>query len=94
MKVTGAQVRAARALLRWTIGDLADAADVGISTVQAIERTDGLPVIKGGGVETTLEHRESAREATLAKIVRTLTDAGITFLPENAQGVGVRGRLK
>jgi transcriptional regulator with XRE-family HTH domain len=33
MKATGAQIRAARAFLRWTIADLAKEAGVGISTV-------------------------------------------------------------
>jgi len=30
----------------------------------------------------------------IAKIVATMEKAGITFLPANAQGVGLRGRIK
>ena len=36
-EITGAQVRMARASLRWSIAELAERANVGISTVQAIE---------------------------------------------------------
>jgi transcriptional regulator with XRE-family HTH domain len=93
MKVTGAQIRAARAFLRWTIADLAKAADIGSSTVQALEATDGVPTIKGGGVEPTLEHREAVRNVSLARAVRALEKAGIEFLPERGGSVGLRGRL-
>ena len=94
MKVTGAQIRAARAFLRWTIADLANAADIGSSTVQALEATDGVPTIKGGGVEPTLEHREAVRNEAIAKVKEALEAAGMTFLPANAQGVGLRGRIE
>lgn len=94
MKVTGAQIRAARAFLKWTIADLAEKADVGISTIQAVEKYDGIPAIKGGGVMPTLEHRESSRIQALDKITAALTDAGITFLPDAPSGIGLRGRLK
>jgi hypothetical protein len=92
MEVTGAQVRAARAFLKWTIADLAKAADVSISSIQVIESNDGPPVIKGGGVETTLDHRAAARAEVVKKIERAFVNAGITFLPANAQGNGIRGR--
>lgn len=92
MEITGAQVRAARAYLKWTIGRLAKEADVGISSIQVIERSDGPPTIRGGGVETTLDHREAARAEVVRKIERALVAAGITFLPANAQGNGIRGR--
>ncbi|MGY8709522.1 transcriptional regulator [Bradyrhizobium sp. 18BD] len=85
MQITGAQVRAARAFLKWTIADLATAADVGISTVQEIEKVE--PRAVSG------HWRVNAREEALEKIRRALTAAGITFLPANAQGVGIRGSL-
>jgi len=94
MKVTGAQIRAARAFLRWTIADLAKAADIGGSTVQALEATDGVPTIKGGGVEPTLEHREAVRNEAITRAVRALEKAGITFLSETPNGVGLRGRIE
>ncbi|MDI3564948.1 transcriptional regulator [Bradyrhizobium sp. Arg816] len=86
MRITGAQIRAARAFLRWTIADLANAAAVGNSTVQEIEKIDGEPTI-----ESSLQWRSQARVEALEKIQRALTDAGITFLPANTQGVGIRG---
>jgi len=87
MKVTGAQFRAARAFLKWTIADLAKAAGVGVSTVQEIEKFDGEPRI-----ESNLQWRSAARDEAIEKIERAFVNAGITFLPANAQGSGIRGR--
>ena len=92
MEVTGAQVRAARAFLKWTIADLATAADVSISSIQVIESKDGAPTIKGGGVEPTLDHRMAARAEVMGKITRALTAAGIIFLPPTEKGSGIRGK--
>jgi transcriptional regulator with XRE-family HTH domain len=44
-EITGAQIRAARALVRWTAADLANSASVGISTIRRAEAEDGLPSI-------------------------------------------------
>jgi transcriptional regulator with XRE-family HTH domain len=87
MKITGAQVRAARAFLRWTIADLAAAAGIGLSTIQEVEKIDGEP-----RVVSTLQWRSDARDEALTKIRSALEKAGITFLPESPQGVGLRGR--
>ena len=89
MAVTGAQIRAARAFLKWTAAELAKAAGVGVSTVQEIEKFDGEPRI-----ESNLRWRSAARDEAIEKIERALVDAGITFLPANAQGSGIRGRIK
>lgn len=89
MKITGAQIRAARAFLRWTIDDLAMKADVGLSTIQKVEDVDGEP-----RVAPTLQWRTDARDEALTKIRSALEKAGITFLPESAHGVGLRGRHK
>lgn len=89
MKITGAQIRAARAFLRWTIADLAKNAGVGVSTIQEIEKIDGEPRI-----ESNLQWRSAARDEAIEKIERALVDAGITFLPTNGQGSGIRGRPK
>ena len=89
MKITGAQIRAARAFLRWTIADLATAADVGISTIQEVEKVDGEP-----RVASALQWRSDARDEALKKISEALARAGITLLPETAQGVGLRGKHK
>ena len=47
-----------------------------------LEATDGVPTIKGGGVEPTLEYREAVRNEAIARAVRALEAAGITFLSE------------
>ena len=44
--ISGAQVRAARALLGWTAKELARKASVGISTVQRIENAAGPPNVQ------------------------------------------------
>jgi predicted transcriptional regulator len=88
MKITGAQVRAARGFLRWSVAMLAEQADVGISTIQKIEDVDGDP-----SVESTLQWRSDARNEALAKIVAALEKAGIRFLPPDAHGPGIRGRV-
>lgn len=87
-KITGAQVRAARAFLHWTIADLADKAGVGISTVQKIEQETPLKP----GLDTTREHREAARNQSLEKIEAALRKAGVTFLSDDGNGRGVRVR--
>jgi transcriptional regulator with XRE-family HTH domain len=88
MKITGAQIRAARAFLGWTIADLATAADVGLSTIQEIEKAGH----SEPRVTSTLQWRSDARDEALTKIRDALEKAGITFLPENAHGVGLRGK--
>ncbi len=54
-ELTGAQVRMARAILRWSVSELAKKANVGISTVQRIEAADD-PAVRGD-----LDWRVSAR---------------------------------
>ncbi|WP_028748329.1 transcriptional regulator [Rhizobium mesoamericanum] len=74
-ELTGAQIRAARALLRWTAEDLAESASVGLSTIRRAEAEDGLPSITA---------------ANLKLIRMTLENAGIEFITRNGGGVGVR----
>jgi transcriptional regulator with XRE-family HTH domain len=85
-ELTGAQVRMARALLRWSVTELAKKANVGISTVQRIEATDD-PTVRDD-----LDWRASARAASIQAIYRTLIRAGITFLSDDGRGVGIRGK--
>jgi transcriptional regulator with XRE-family HTH domain len=73
--ITGAQIRAARGLVRWSADDLAAAAEIGISTVRRAEADNGSPPI------TT---------ANLKAIQIALENAGVEFIPENGGGVGVR----
>jgi len=75
MVLTGEQIRAARAILRWKASDLAERAGIGLSTVQRAEQGDG-PV--------------TMMRANLDALVRTLEAAGIVFIAENGGGAGVR----
>lgn len=77
MSITGAQIRAARALVRWTAGELADAAQIGLMTVRRAEAVDGIVPL------TT---------ANAAAIQRALEGAGVIFVAENGEGPGVRLR--
>jgi transcriptional regulator with XRE-family HTH domain len=77
--VTGAQVRMARAFLRWSAVELAEKSGVGISTINRIESEDGFPASRGGNIEA---------------VHKALAGAGITFLQDSEEGVGIRGKLK
>ena len=69
------QVRAARALLGWSQGQLARAAGVGLATLQRIEQREG--VVKGNF-------------STALKIQKALEAAGILFIDDEAGEIGVR----
>ena len=71
--ITGAQIRAARALLKLTAEDLAKAALVGVATIRRAEGTDGDP---------------SMTAANNLAVKRYLEAAGIVFIPENGGGAG------
>ena len=76
-KISSAQMRAARALLRWTALDLAAASKVGVATIRRAEVVDG---------EVPVTH------ANESAIRRALETAGIDFIEHNAGGEGVRFR--
>ena len=75
--LTSAQIRAARALLRWSAADLASAASLGANTVRRAEVMEG----------TT-----SLTTANELAIRRALEAAGVEFIDENGGGAGVRLR--
>ena len=77
MVLTGEQIRAARAILRWKAIELADKAGVGLSTVQRAEQQDG-PV--------------TMMRANMDAICRAFESAGVEFIPENGGGAGARLR--
>jgi|ERR1700722_6968435 len=87
-ELTGSQVRMARAFLRWSVADLAAKANVGISTVQRIEAADD------PAVRDDLDWRASARGESIQAIRETLIGAGITLLPDDGKGVGIRGKTR
>jgi hypothetical protein len=74
-KISAAQLRAARALLRWSALDLAKASKVGVATIRRVEVIDG---------EITVT---PANEAALRN---ALEQAGVEFIDENGGGAGVR----
>ena len=74
-KITGTQLRAARAMIRWSAKDLAKAAGIGVATVSRAEVEDGTP---------------SITNANLRAMQLALETAGIEFIPENGGGAGVR----
>ena len=77
--LSGLQIRAARALLRWSAQQLAEAAKVGVATVRRFELEDGIP---------------SGNARILDAIKRTLEEAGIEFVGTPNDGPGVRLRPK
>lgn len=75
--ITGAQIRAARALLGWTTQRLADESGVHYATLSRAEQTDTVP---------------SVRAPTLATVQTTLEKAGIIFVPSGSYtGTGGQG---
>jgi transcriptional regulator with XRE-family HTH domain len=75
MKVTSQQLRAARALLDWTSGDLARTSGVSEPTIWRLEAVRGL---LGG------------RPETAEKLIRALEAAGVEFLDHGQPGVRLR----
>jgi ribosome-binding protein aMBF1 (putative translation factor) len=77
--LTSAQIRAARALLRWSAEDLAKHSAIGVTTIRRAELT---------------EFETSMTRANDLAVRRALEDAGIEFIDENGGGPGVRGRKR
>ncbi len=79
--ITSAQIRAARALLRWSSQKLSEVSGVGTATIKRMEVMEGVPA---GNVRT------------LSAIQSALEGAGIEFIgsPEDAPGVRLRSRGK
>ena len=78
-RVLPSQVRAARAFLGWSIPELSAASDVSVRTIKYFESEQKDPAVK---------------DATLAKLIEALLDAGIEFIgtPEDAPGIRLRAR--
>ena len=75
--IASAQIRAGRALLRWSAADLSVASGVGTATLQRIEVMDGVP---------------SGQVRTLLAIKEALEAAGVEFVgaPNDHPGVRLR----
>jgi hypothetical protein len=76
-RLTSEQIRAARALLRWSAVDLADASAVAANTIRRAEVAEGPTALTA---------------ANDLAIRRALEEAGVVFIEENGDGPGVRLR--
>ena len=77
--ITSDQIRAARALLRWSGKDLAEKTGLGFSTLMRLEVLEGVP---------------SAQAKTLETIQKAFESAGVEFIGSPEDGPGVRWRVK
>jgi transcriptional regulator with XRE-family HTH domain len=73
--ITGAQIRAARAAIRWSADVLSKKAGVGVQTIMRLESADGVP---------------PGRAATLQTVQTVLEAAGIEFIGTPNDKPGVR----
>ncbi len=76
--VKSEQLRAARALLGLSQADVGAAAGLSVPTIKRLER--------GKGPAVTADARQ--------KLAAALEAAGVVFVPENGEGVGVRLRKR
>jgi hypothetical protein len=77
--LTSAQIRAARALVRWSAEDLARNSALGVTTIRRAELSE----------DTT-----SMTIANNYAVRRALENAGVEFIDENGGGPGVRLRRR
>ena len=77
MALTSAQIRAARALVRWRAEDLAAKSGVSVATIRRAELTD---------------EKTAMTAANDAAVRLALESAGVEFIDENGGGPGVRLR--
>jgi hypothetical protein len=73
--ILGAQMRAARALLRWAAADLVRESGVSLATIHRAESVDG---------------KTAMTFANASAIRRALENAGVELIGENGGGPGVR----
>ena len=73
--ITGSQIRAARALVRWSAGELAEKVGSARQTIMRFEQVDSVP---------------PSRTQTLMEIKRVFEGAGLEFIGTPDNGPGVR----
>jgi len=73
--VTSSQIKAARALLKWSARELAEKAQISLVTLKRYEAADGIP---------------DARLEQFIRIKQTLEAAGIEFLGDPISNPGVQ----
>jgi transcriptional regulator with XRE-family HTH domain len=79
MPLSGVQIRAARAMLRWSAKDAAEKAGISLPTIQRFEQQDGVP---------------PSRSQTLLDLKRAFEEAGLEFIGTPENGAGVRFKPK
>jgi transcriptional regulator with XRE-family HTH domain len=79
--ITSDQIRAARAMIRWSAADLASAAGIGSATIKRMEVMEGVP---------------SGNVKTLLALKAALEAAGVEFVgtPDDRPGVRLVGNTK
>jgi len=77
--LSSAQIRAARALLKWSAADLAGQSALGVNTIRRAEVAEG---------------KTSLTAANELAIRRAFETAGVEFIDENGGGPGVRLRKR
>ena len=76
--ITSTQLRASRAMLKWSIDDLSNKSGIGTTTLKRLESADGVP---------------NAQVRTIEVIKKTLEEAGIEFIGTPESGAGVRWKV-
>lgn len=76
--ITSSQIRAARAMLKWSGKDLAEKSGVGFSTLMRLESFEGIP---------------SSNIKTLEAIKKAFESAGVEFIGTPELGAGVRWKI-
>ena len=76
--ISSSQVRAAKALLRWSGEELANRSGISLSTIRRVEGADGIP--------------ETQNIKTIMAIKKALEDAGVEFIgsPDDRPGVRLK----
>jgi transcriptional regulator with XRE-family HTH domain len=72
---TSAQLKAARAMLKWSLADLSEKSDIGTSTLKRLEAADGVP---------------NGHLSTFTKLIEVFSKAGVQFIGSPDDGPGVR----
>ena len=75
---TSAQLRAARAMLKWSIDDLSNKSGIGTTTLKRFESADGVP---------------NAQVRTIEQLRVVIEGAGIEFIGTPESGAGVRWKI-
>jgi len=75
--LTSAQIRGARAMLRWSASKLSEMSGVSLPTISRMELSQGVP---------------KSLSTNLQAIQNALEDAAVIFIDEDEEGPGVRLR--